>query len=205
MRTTASLALTVCFFASTLPAATPDLARDVLPVLKAHCVRCHGPAKIEGQLNLSLATGIRRGGENGAAITGGNPDASLLWQRVSTDEMPPEEPLSAEDKETLRLWIAGGAPGLPAEVAAEPDGEEHFAFQHLHPSPPPVIDDSSRVRNDIDRYVLVTLPPFALLPPVFTFRIAERECYSGSRLAPSSENAGRQTATYSAPSVSGVL
>jgi len=189
MRTPAYLALAVCLFASSLRAATPDLARDVLPVLKAHCVRCHGPAKVEAGLNLALATGIRRGGDNGAAIAAGDVDASLLWERVSKDEMPPEEPLSAEDKETLRLWIAGGAPGLPAEVAAEPDGEEHYAFQHLHPTPPPAVADESRVRNDIDRYVLakLTAAGMSMNPEADRSTLIRRVCFDLTGLPPTPE------------------
>lgn len=30
----------------------PDFRHDVMPLLKLHCVRCHGPAKQEGGLNL---------------------------------------------------------------------------------------------------------------------------------------------------------
>jgi hypothetical protein len=189
MRTPAFLALTVCFFASSLPAATPDLARDVLPVLKAHCVRCHGPAKVEAGLNLALATGIRRGGENGAAIAPGDVDGSLLWERVSKDEMPPEEPLSPEDKETLKQWIAGGAPGLPAEVTAEPDGEEHYAFQHLHPTPPPAVADESRVRNDIDRYVLakLTAAGMSMNPEADRATLIRRVCFDLTGLPPTPE------------------
>ena len=66
-------------------AETPDFQHDVLPLLKQRCVQCHGPAKKAGELSLALATGIRRGGEHGAAIVAGEPEQSLLWQRIARD------------------------------------------------------------------------------------------------------------------------
>ncbi len=139
--------------ASAAVAAGPDFRDDVLPLLKLHCVRCHGPAKQEGELNLSLATAIARGGENGAAINAAEGLSSLLWQRVEANEMPPEEPLPDEAKLILKQWLEAGATGLPSEVSPKPDGDEHWAYQPLQPSEPPAPHDASHVKNDIDRFI----------------------------------------------------
>ena len=63
-----SLFLTVVLLAgfspSTLRAEAdghPGLERDVLPLLKARCVKCHGPIKPKGKLNLSSARHWREG------------------------------------------------------------------------------------------------------------------------------------------------
>src|SRR5260370_2829770 len=79
--------------------APPRFARDVQPLLKRHCIKCHGPAKREGGLNLSTAGGIVRGGKKGAALVPHDANASLLWQRVADDEMPPDEPLDGKEKD----------------------------------------------------------------------------------------------------------
>ena len=146
----------VCCGVSVAPAAeppAPDFQNDVLPLLKNRCVKCHGPAKQEGKLNLSLPPGIARGGETGAVIVPGNVQDSLLWQLVETDEMPKDSPLSVEEKDLLRRWIAGGAVGLPAAVAATSGGAEHWAFQKLAPSAPPPVRDRTRLRTPIDAFV----------------------------------------------------
>jgi hypothetical protein len=40
----------------------------------------------------------------------GNPENSLLWQRIASDEMPPRPiKVSAEQKQTIKRWIQGGA------------------------------------------------------------------------------------------------
>ena len=128
-----------------------------MPLLKSRCVACHGPAKQEGKLNLGLPPGIARGGKTGLAIVPGKPDESLLWQRVETDEMPEDEPLSAEEKVLLRRWIEAGAAGLPAHVPPQPDGDEHWAFQKLVPMVPPQVKDDSRVRSPVDAFVQARL------------------------------------------------
>lgn len=99
--------------------AVPDFQADVLPLLKNRCVKCHGPAKQEGQLNLSLPTGIVRGGESGPVVVFGKPDESSLWQLVEADEMPKDEPLGGEEKGIFR---AGSRPGRFGRFAGQGGG-----------------------------------------------------------------------------------
>lgn len=138
---------------------TPRFARDVQPLLKRHCLKCHGPAKREGGLNLSTPAGIVRGGKNGAALVPHDVTASLLWKRIAEDEMPPEEPLAEREKEILKRWIAAGAPGLPARETASgaADGKDHWAFQPLNEVAIPTVRDAARVRNTIDRFLQAVL------------------------------------------------
>ncbi len=91
----------------------PLLERDVLPVLTKNCMGCHGGLKKEGELDLRTVDAMKRGGESGSALVAGKLDASLLWQRVADDEMPPgETKLSADDKAALCGWIEAGLPTL---------------------------------------------------------------------------------------------
>ena len=39
---------------------------EVQSLLRLKCVKCHGPLKPKGELNLSTLRGVARGGENGA-------------------------------------------------------------------------------------------------------------------------------------------
>src|SRR5689334_4258106 len=62
----------------------------VRPILKAQCFQCHGEeAKPKGGLDLRLVRTIIRGGLSGGAIEPGEHEQSLIWERVSADEMPP--------------------------------------------------------------------------------------------------------------------
>lgn len=138
-------------------AAAPDLSEKALAILKVRCVACHGPTKREAELNLSLPPGIVRGGENGPVIAAGKPDESLLWKRISADEMPPEDPLPAEEKALLRSWIASGAAGLPQHVSTKPEGDEHWAFQKLNRVDAPAARNKSIIRTPIDQFVQAKL------------------------------------------------
>src|SRR5690606_10593901 len=90
----------------------------------------------------------------GAAIVPGDPDASLVIQRVTeSDEdmlMPPsssQKPrLSDEEVALLRLWIEQGAVFEP-----------HWAFAPLDDAPPPDVEPSGWVSNPIDAFVLAPL------------------------------------------------
>lgn len=108
----------------TLEAAEPvDFARDVRPVLQQHCVECHGPEKQNGGYRLDqrsrALSGVMR--QN---IRPGSSAGSVLYHRLTGGgpQMPPKEPLSLADVETLRRWIDEGAvwPEALANDAAVP-------------------------------------------------------------------------------------
>jgi hypothetical protein len=101
---------------------------------------------------------MARGGENGPAIEPGQLDQSDLWQKVSSDEMPPkpEEPLLAAEKALLRRWIERGATGLPtiSDLTGTDPRADHWAFApSQHPAPPGVKDSSSSV-TAVDRFIV---------------------------------------------------
>ena len=61
---------------------TPEFKRDVLPLLKTHCVRCHGPKKQESRIRLdTLSTDLAQ-----------DRAAAEYWHEVlNAGEMPPED------------------------------------------------------------------------------------------------------------------
>lgn len=135
----------------------PRFDADVAPLFKRHCVKCHGPVTAEARLNLSTPAGVLRGGENGAVIQPHDLKASPLWRRVEADEMPPEEPLSADEKALLRTWIERGAPGLPTAAELAATGGGHWAFQKLSPQAIPAVKDFTRVRSPLDQFIQADL------------------------------------------------
>jgi Protein of unknown function (DUF1553)/Protein of unknown function (DUF1549)/Planctomycete cytochrome C len=139
----------------------PVLERDVLPLLKVRCLKCHSPLKSKGKLNLSSPRSLARGGLNGPVIVPGNLDESTLWDLVSNDEMPPkpEEPLSADEKSLLGRWIEQGARNLPSatEVRGASPTADHWAFAPLASRRPPSLSDQNRVRTAVDRFIVKLL------------------------------------------------
>lgn len=141
--------------------------RDVLPILTAHCLKCHGLEARKASLDLRTAGLIRRGGDSGPAIVNGSPSDSPLYERVADRSMPPKDelPLNVEQIEIIRRWIAsgaaaaGGEPALAANEAPEVSDEDRrfWAFQKAcRPRSPPVAD-AARVRTPVDRFLLARL------------------------------------------------
>lgn len=139
--------------------AETDYRREVKPLLAARCYACHGALQQKAKLRLDTVDAIRRGGVSGPAIIPGEASRSLLFARVSAtdlaERMPPEhegEPLSATQREVLRAWIEGGAPGVPNEVP-EADPRSHWAFRPpVHPAVPRV-QGSDWVRHGLDAFI----------------------------------------------------
>lgn len=138
----------------------PQFDRDIAPLLKRHCVKCHGPTKQEGKLNIATPGGLIRGGKTGQAVVPHDVDASLLWQRIVSDEMPPETPLTADEKQLIRRWIVAGTMGLKRDGSA--DDAAHWAFRPLaktvtipiHSANSPLEEP---LRSPIDDFVLSDL------------------------------------------------
>ncbi len=132
-------------------------ALKIKPVLHERCYACHGTLKQEGGLRLDTAVAARRGGESGAAIKVGEPEASELLARItSTDmsvRMPPEgEPLKPEQIAAIREWIADGATG-PADEVPEMDPREHWAFKTpVRPALPVAVNPEWNA-NPIDAFI----------------------------------------------------
>ncbi|MCH5374256.1 MAG: DUF1595 domain-containing protein, partial [Planctomycetes bacterium] len=85
-------------------------ATKVAPLIARSCLECHDPTLKKGGLDLSRKESALAGGDSGKVIVPGKVGESLLWERVSSGEMPPEgQHLSSADKSLLKQWIDDGA------------------------------------------------------------------------------------------------
>ncbi len=120
----------VIFTARSLPAQQVDFSKEVLPILKSNCFKCHGEKKAKAKLRLHTHADALKGGKNGGAIAPGKSAESLLIKRISLgkdddDIMPPEGgPLEPSQIEALKRWIDQGAKwaegAAPAGTEAKP-------------------------------------------------------------------------------------
>jgi len=121
--TLAALVLTASF------ASAEDISfeKQILPILKTSCFKCHETEHEEngrvkrpkGGLVLDTAEGILAGGKEYPKenVVAGKPDASWLLKTMALPEsddlaMPPEgkgDRVSAADQELIKKWIAAGA------------------------------------------------------------------------------------------------
>ena len=111
MREFRKLVVILGCFAAAAAAQAPRFERDVLPIVTAKCLSCHGGNSMVG-LDLRTAASLFKGSHNGPVLVKGSPEDSLLYKKISSRMMPPEafnRPLTEAEIETIRLWIEGGA------------------------------------------------------------------------------------------------
>ncbi|MFM1795137.1 MAG: hypothetical protein RL642_1522, partial [Bacteroidota bacterium] len=88
----------------------------VSPIISAKCLSCHNDTKTKGGLNMSNFQLLQKGGKNGAIFTAGNPDASMIIERMllgidDKKHMPPRGKAQLTNAELMLFtkWIASGA------------------------------------------------------------------------------------------------
>ena len=138
--------LYVCLFGKTLAAQVPakvDFARDIQPILRNHCIECHGPSQQMRGLRLDRRRDAmpNRVGANGARIVTGNSAGSPLYRRVSGTQsgaqMPPAGPLRPEQINAIKAWIDQGA-DWPDQLSGDRDAA---------PADPAVVEMMNALRN----------------------------------------------------------
>lgn len=144
--------------------------KDVRPILEAHCFTCHGSDKQKSGLRLDSPRAILKGGDSGEPlfVAGNSADShviKLVTEAVPGEFMPPKgKRLSANQIESLRLWIDQGA-SLPGGDAAAPEIEsDHWSFQPLNISEPPLEAGRPGLTNGIDAFVFAKLKENGLSP-----------------------------------------
>jgi hypothetical protein len=139
-----------------------DFDAQVLPVLTAHCARCHGEAKRNAGLDLRTKAGLFKGGDSGPALVPGSAEESLVVEKVSQGEMPPPgkgDPLSAAEVALLKGWIDAQAPAAGSPGAGSTSGPQrpHWAFRKPIRRAAPPAKDAGRVRTPVDAFILAGL------------------------------------------------
>jgi hypothetical protein len=139
-----------------------EFNRDVRPILSDKCFACHGPdAATKGiPLRLDQEAAAKSAASGRPAIVPGDPEKSELFRRITHEKrglrMPPAHSgvaLTAAEIETLRAWIAQGAPW-----------QKHWSFIPPRRPAPPQVTNAAWIRNPIDAFVLARLERENLAP-----------------------------------------
>lgn len=162
-----ALSVTAAIASATAEDSQPRFETHVRAILKKHCFQCHGEEpELQGGLDVRLVRLMQSGGDSGAAFVAGNPNDSLLLQRLVDGEMPPDESklLTEEEIATIREWIAAGATTVrpePETIDATSfiteEERSHWSFQPIVRPPVPEVADTTPVMNPIDAFLLKKL------------------------------------------------
>ena len=175
-----AFATLICILVTALqvPSETPaaDVAKveltfekDIIPIIKAKCIRCHAGVEPKAGLNLTSPSSLLTGGKSGAALRIRAAEFSLLYEMVSSERMPPVgQKLTANEKGLIRKWINDGASGVSNAAAIDrSDDVMDTDLWSFRPPVRPVVPDvrhPGRVRNPIDSFVLRQLEKNNLIP-----------------------------------------
>ncbi len=147
--------------------------KEIRPLLHQHCYECHSTemGKAKGGLVLDSRVGWEKGGDSGAAIVPGDPEASLLIRAVSYSDgdlkMPPKYRLPDVERVALAKWVKSGAPdprsGEIIKKTEEIDLAKGRQFWSFRPTSDPSVPEIDTVHMQgeslgvIDRFVLSRL------------------------------------------------
>jgi mono/diheme cytochrome c family protein len=153
--------------AAAAPPAATSFERQILPILTANCLACHGEDTSKAQLDARQARLLIKGGKSGAAIVPGDSGGSLLYRRISKGEMPPgsRPKLTPEEIALIRGWIDAGAhTDAPEKEFTDADetfvtrkDQRKWAFQAARESAIPAFTSTDRVRTPIDAFLIAPL------------------------------------------------
>jgi hypothetical protein len=181
--------------------------KEVLPILKANCFKCHGGPgqggpKLRSGLSLTSRVGVLKGGDRGPAVSLEKPDESVLLKAIHYRdglEMPPDHRLKPAEVAVLTKWVKAGVPypdGGPAQVVATPRGlrvtdadRQYWAYRPVRRPEPPAVKGRAWVRNPIDAFLLAGLEAKGLSPNPEADRraLARRAFYDLTGLPPAPE------------------
>jgi hypothetical protein len=184
-----------------LAADDPFFRKNIEPVLKRECYRCHSSQadEVQGGLRLDSPAALRRGGDSGPAIVAGNSRTSLLLLALRHEQgmaMPPDRPkLSDSVIEAFTRWIDGGAKDPRQEISelsaddSLQTARQHWAFQPVGTPTPPAVKDREWINSPIDAFVLAELEAHGWrpAPPASREELIRRVTFDLWGLPPSPE------------------
>jgi uncharacterized membrane protein len=165
----------------------------VQPILEQKCTSCHNADKMKGQLSLVNMQAILKGGKSGKLLVPGNPEISLLLERIhlpveEKKHMPPtgKPQLTQQETAILNLWIKDQAK-FDKKLAAYPekDSLRFLATAYLLPASQteaydfdPADEDEVALLNTDYR----TIIPLAKNSPALAVNIYNRATYTSKQL-----------------------
>lgn len=178
-----------------------DFEQDVAPILETHCMACHREAEAKhtgGDIRFDTLETIS------TFIVPRDPDASELIAQITgpEPEMPKKgKPLSAAQVETLRGWVAAGAPWPSGRVLRDDPVRDldwwslRAIAEHSPPDPPSGLVDPARTkdpsrtdtsRNPVDAFLNAKMAEAGVVPvgPADPITLLRRLTYDLTGLPP---------------------
>ncbi len=105
-------------------AQTVSFSKDIVPIMKEQCVKCHSARQPTGGFAVSSYAALVKGGKGGKLIAAKAADSRLvkLIEGTAQPKMPPGGSMKKEDIAKIRAWIDQGAkPDVAPDAVVIPD------------------------------------------------------------------------------------
>ena len=144
-----------------------DFNRDIQPIFKEHCYKCHGESSSKNGLRLDRKADALKGGDSGKVIIAGKADTSILFRNIGSLEnaimMPPKGPrLSSQQLDLIKNWINQGA-SWPDDGSEKSNVLSWWSLQPMKVIAPPQ-SNPQWVKNPIDSFIWNKLQQKELSP-----------------------------------------
>ena len=200
--------LLTCSVSASADEGTEFFEKNIRPALARNCYACHSATSAQqapqGGLYVDSREGLLKGGISGIpAIVPGKPEESLLVKVIQHKhkdlKMPPTgKQLPAPVIQAFVDWIKMGAPDPRTASAKLVDAapaydwdkaRQHWAFQPVRDSQPPVVADPAWNKTPVDRFIKAKLDEKGLraLAPASKIALLRRVTYGLTGLPPTPE------------------
>jgi hypothetical protein len=135
-----------------------DFGREVLPLLRDRCFRCHEGKDNRAGVRLDIKAELLGQTGGAALVVPGNSAQSRLMELVRgtnpNEVMPPKGPrLKAEEIDLLARWIDGGLSWDANLLPERESAADHWAFQPVRRPAVPDGDADGWSRSPVDRFI----------------------------------------------------
>ena len=98
-------------------------SKDIVPIFKAQCIKCHGTAQPQGGLSLASFAALDRGGKGGKVLAPKAAESRLVKMIDGPKPaMPPGGALKPADVAKIKAWVDQGAkPDVDPNLVVIPD------------------------------------------------------------------------------------
>ena len=138
-----------------------DYNTEIQTIFNANCTSCHMYGNASGGLTLTSYSGVMTNSNSGASVVPGDHANSLLWQKVNSGQMPPQNnpDLNSDEVDLIAQWIDEGA----LEVQLSIIDETLPITYNLHNAYPNPFNPVTTLLYDLPEDALVTINIYDLM------------------------------------------
>ncbi|MDA0832490.1 MAG: DUF1553 domain-containing protein [Planctomycetota bacterium] len=140
-----------------------DFEQSIAPLVITSCLGCHNASEKKGGLDLTTPEGLLAGGDSGLVVVAGDPQKSLLIERLHDGSMPPQDAgitVTDDDVALIARWISQGA-DWPDDRVLDPfefstktrAGYDWWSLRPIVRQDVPSVRHPGALRNRIDAFI----------------------------------------------------